>query len=43
MTYARALSVLAARGIYEPSVAALAKQEDISLLAAARRLLAASV
>jgi hypothetical protein len=42
MAYARALSTLAARGIFEPQVATLAREEKISLMAAARRLLAAT-
>lgn len=43
MAYERALSILASRGIYEPSVLALAREENISRMAAARRLLAASL
>lgn len=43
MTYERALSILASRGIYEPSVIVLARNDGISRMAAARQLLAASM
>jgi hypothetical protein len=43
MTYERALAVLSDRGITEPQVVLLSRQEGISRLRAARRLLAASV